>query len=328
MWRLSIGLAISLLTPGGASAQKLELRGQVEQQPAPATVILYGSTFPFNARTLSDGKGRFRFKDLDPGAYTVSVFVPGRGEVRQTVEVSRSLADAEGRVGVTIAFIPSPDSLEASATVSIGELTIPPKAQREYRRAQQRLSERDEPGAIRHLEQAVKIAPGFVAAWNNLGTIAYQTRRYADAEKYFRTALEHEPGAYSPVVNLGGTLLSLGRYAEALKYNDYALQQRPRDALANSQMGLTHYFLGNEELAIRYLTEAKRLDPAHFSHPQITLARIHAGRGDLPRAIAELEDFLNRHPDAPNAGPLRTWMEQLRQAPGANRPLEVKPRKR
>ena len=214
---LFVGLAMALSTPG--AERKLELRGQIEPRPEQyASVTLHGSDFPFNAQTLSDSKGRFRFRKVDPGLYTVIVFLPGRGTVRRTIVVSESLADEEGRVTIMFPYQPAGESLEASGTVSVRELSIPGKARKEYSRAQKALNKRDIESAIGHLEKAVEIAPNFVSAWNNLGTIAYQTARYADAERYFRTALRYEPGAYTPVVNLGGALLSLRQYDEALKY--------------------------------------------------------------------------------------------------------------
>ncbi len=297
------------------AGQELELRGRVEPAPGKfASVMLHGSDFPFEADTVSDHKGRFKFKNLDAGQYTVIVFLPGRGQCRRTVAVTPSFADDRGRVEVTIPFEATGEAIEASNTVSARALSIPRPAEKEWERAQKRLNKRDVEGAIEHLERAVEIAPHYVVAWNNLGTIAYQSGRYEDAAKYFRTALEHEPGAYSPVVNLGGALLSLGEYREALQYNEYAVKMRPDEALPNSQLGLNWHYLGDQEKAIKFLTSAKRIDPNHFSHPQMTLAKIHALRGDAENAVREMKDFLERHPDSPRAEVVRGWLEQIRQA--------------
>ncbi len=297
-----------------AAERKFELRGKIEPAPRPASVTLHGSHFPFYAATMSGYDGRFRFRNLDPGAYTLAIFVPGRGEVRRTVEVGAAFADRKGRIRLTVPFQPSGESLQETGTVSVRELTIPDDARDEYAKALKRLNQRDVEGARDHLRRAVKIAPNFVAAWNHLGTIAYQAADYESAEKYFLEALKHEPGAYSPVVNLGGTLLSLNRYQEALKYNQFAVSQRPDDALANSQMGMNYFFLGEDDKALEYLKTAKRLDPSHFSQPQLVLAQIYTRRGHLQAAIEELEDFLARHPEAPNAEAVNAWLEKLRHA--------------
>ena len=297
-----------------AADRKLELRGRIEPKPGKfCEVTLYGYDFPYTATVITGPGGRFRFKKLDPGLYTVIVFLPGRGEVRRTVAVTPSHADEKGRVEVTIPFQPSGSEIEAAATVSAKALAVPKAAQAEYRKAQKKLGRRDTQGAIEHLKRAVEIAPGYVSAWNELGTIAYREQRYEDAERYFRTALEHEPGAYSPTVNLGGVLLTLKRYKEALKYNQYAVRVRPGEALPNSQLGLNWAYLGDEDKALEYLKKAKQIDPNHFSQPQLMLAKLYARRGEAKRALEELEDFLARHPDSPNAKIARSWVEALRE---------------
>ena len=93
------------------------------------------------------------------------------------------------------------------------------------------------PGAIEYLKNALDLAPQFSAAWNHLGTIAYQSGEYETAEKHFREALRHDPDSYAPLVNLGGALLSLNRVEEALTINLEAVKERPDDALAHSQLG-------------------------------------------------------------------------------------------
>ena len=106
-------------------------------------------------------------------------------------------------------------------------------------------------------------------------------------------------------MNLGGVLLNLERPREALGYNERAVVRRPNDALANSQLGLSYFNLNQIEPAEKYLKIAVELDPAHFSHPQLTLAEIYAQRGDRNSALDQLRDFLKRHPDSPEESAVR-----------------------
>lgn len=298
-----------------AGEAKYDLSGQIVPE-GQAAVYLHGAVKPFSAATLADARGRFHFRDLLADTYTLSVFIPARGETRQTIEVGPSLADAKGRVTLRVEIAESKLETEEStrrrAMVSARELSIPDRARKEYSEAQKNLSRRDVSGAIAHLERAVEIAPQFADAWNNLGTIAYQSSRFADAEKYFRKALEQDDRAFAPLVNLGGVLLTLGKLDEALEYNLYAVLSRPNDALANSQLGMTYFCVRNLDLAQKYLEIAKRLDPAHFSHPQLTLAEIHLRRNERAQAADELEDFVRRHPDWPKAPQIRSEITELR----------------
>src|SRR5579872_6061109 len=76
-------------------AADYELAGQIIPQ-ARASVSLHGAEAPFESAMLTDDRGRFRFRNLARGAYTVVVFEPGRGEARETVEVGPSVADSAG----------------------------------------------------------------------------------------------------------------------------------------------------------------------------------------------------------------------------------------
>ena len=292
-----------------------ELRGAIRPE-ARASVTVFGATMPFSVSTLTNGHGRFRVRALARGTYTVSVFVPGMGEARQTVEVGPGTAGAGHRVEVTLEFKESDfalrDSLRRRHSVTAKQLAIPEKALREFEQAQKDLTHRDAEGSARHLERAVEIAPQFANAWNTLGTIHYQERRFAQAEECFRRSLEEDPQAYEPLVNLGGVLVTVRKADEALDYNLHAVLVRPGDALANSQLGMTYFQLRRFDQALLYLERARQIDPAHFSHPQLPLAEIYARRGDRTRAADTLEDFLQHHPDWPQAGQLRVSIDKLR----------------
>ena len=313
-------LCFATLLAGVAAAAAdatLELRGRIDP-PVRAMVGLHGSTHPFQQHTLSDSKGRFRFKKLPEGTYTISVFDPRRGESRRTVEVTESFAKDKGRIEVTIPFQPSKNERDRTAlrsnTVNARELSVSPKASNLMRKARNKLGKSQSDAAVSDLQEAVRISPQFVKAWNLLGTISYQRGEYDQAEKYFRSALEHDDDAFEPTVNLGGTLLSMGRHEEAFRYNQFAVLDRPESALANSQMGMNHFFLGDHQKALDYLNKAKRLDPSHFSNPQFVLAEIYAAQGRLEEAISELQDILKRHPDSEMAERIRESIERLKAA--------------
>jgi tetratricopeptide (TPR) repeat protein len=293
-----------------------ELAGRIERSAA-VTVFLYGATTPFETSTVSGEDGRFRFRKLPAGTYIIALSTAARGEARQTIELSPGTVDSKGRLDIVLSTDDSQlesDGVRVNgATVSATVLSIPDRALREYKEAQRCLSHSESACASGHLRRAVEVAPRFAAAWNQLGTIAYQTHRYNDAEVNFRAALDADPEAFEPLVNLGGVLLNLGRSREATAYNQRAVARRPNDALANSQLGLSYFELNDLDLAEKYLEMAVRLDPAHFSHPQLALARIYVRRGDRSSALRALRGFLDQHPDSPQVGVVRQQIEELTQ---------------
>lgn len=306
----------------GASDSKLELRGQVAGASAPVMVELFGVESPYTSNTLTDAKGRFRFRALAPGSYTVAVFVPGRLETRRTVVASPSLAGPKGTIEVTIPF-PSDDARAIRPdynTVPVRQLSVPDRARREYEEAEKQLGKRNREEAVRCLQEAVQMAPQFALAWNSLGVLAYQAQNYSEAERCFRQAISAQPGMYEATVNLGGVLLNLKRPEEAIPYNKFAVLERPGDALANSQLGLAYFELRQMNAAEQYLRTAKSLDPAHFSHPQIVLAQIDLWRGKQAAALEELNDFLKRFPDAPEGARVRRMIQHITTAMGTGGP--------
>jgi tetratricopeptide (TPR) repeat protein len=302
-------------------ARRFEFRGRVVTPRKVATrtrrialrLIQVGE--PFSAETLADFDGSFRFKNLPEGVYSFSIVIPTAGEMRTTIDLTRSFADARGRIERTFTYTEDELAHEAlpvqRVTVSVRELEIPGKARSEFSDARNDLRKGKIDSAKEHLLRAVKLAPEFVEALNQLGVLAYQRRAFEEAESYFRKALAKVPDAYEPLVNLGGALLSLGRAEEAVEVNRRAQEARPKDPLAAAQLGLSYYLQGNDADARNYLMLTEQLDPGHFSNPQIPLANIYLHDSDEQAAIDELQSFLKLHPDSPEADSVR---EQIRKA--------------
>lgn len=280
-----------------------------------AFVTLYSAETPYSTSAAVLSGDTFHFKNLQAGSYTLVVFERGRGEARRTVVVGPGTADRHGRVSLQLDLKDSDFVLAKAAAVHIvstKELSIPEAAWRDYRDALKSLAKHDPDTATKRLEEAVERAPQFSTAWNNLGTIAYQTANYARAEECFREALAQDPSSYEALVNLGGVLVTLHKLAEALDRNSLAVAMRPNDALAQSQLGLTYFLLGRLDLAKKHLALACQIDPAHFTNPQLTLAEIDIRQGDRPAAADVLADFLAHHPDWPQAARMRQTISELR----------------
>ena len=304
-------LLLGIICALALSAADLELRGQVTGAPHTRTlrVNLFSVETPYVESAEVNRAGEFRFHALAPGNYTVAVVRAGLGEVRRTVVVSSAVADKSGVVRAAIHYT----SAEAAANptggvVSVHQISVPGNASAKYADAQRRLAGRDPEGAIHSLEEAQ-----FSAAWNALGVIAFQTGDDGRAEALFRKSLAADPGAFEPLVNLGGVLLKKTDGApDALPFNQRAVSERPEDALANAQLGMNYFKLDQFDQAEQYLLAAQRLDPAHFSQPQLFLADIYARRGNRSAAIKELEDLLALRPDGPLSDSIRRNLAQLR----------------
>ncbi len=314
---LVLTLCFVLCAVHGLGEEQYELHGKVVQtngkrfKDMRPVVFLQGATEPYMTQTLADKGGKFKFKKLLPGLYTLIIAVPMWGDLQRTIEIGPSGSDSKGRIGKSFR-VDRKYSRPNSNTVSVQQLSVSSKAKREYTKARDRLEERDVPGAIKHLKEAVELAPQFTAAWNQLGTIAYLSKEPRKAEKYFRETLRQEADSYPPLVNLGGALLAQGKVEEAHSINLRAVEMRPDDALAHSQLGRSYFSLDELDSAQRHLKQAKALDPKHFSFPQLVLAEIYQRRNDSLSLMRQLEEFLKFHPDSKRVPELTEWLERTR----------------
>ena len=315
---LGLYLVFGAMSGAATKEKRFELRGRVllaDRRPIRGIlpeIHLEGTRFPFLRRTLARPDGTFKFKKIPANTYQLTISALGWGEMRRTLEVGPGTADARRRVQVSYVFEPN-RRVGSSATVSTTQLSVKTDALKQYARALKRLEKEDSAGAIKHLEKAVEISPHFSSAWNHLGTIAYMSRQHARAQQCFDTALEHAPDSYSALVNLGATLIALGKLEEALDTNFRAARLRPEEPLARSQLGLCYLRLGSLQKAEEQLRLAKKLDPGHFSGPQMALAEIYRRRQDFTAVAAEIEEFLRYHPDSPRAEQLQKRLQVARE---------------
>ena len=312
-----LSLCFSLSAVHALGEQQYELRGKVVQtngkrfKEVLPVVFLQGTSEPYTTQTRADSGGKFKFKELLPGLYTLIIAVPMWGDLQRTIEIGPSESDSAGRIKRTFR-VDRKYSRPNVNTVSIQQLSVSRKAQREYTTARKRLEKRDVPGAIEHLKRAVELSPQFTAAWNQLGTIAYLSKEPQKAEEYFREALRQEADSYPPLVNLGGALLAQDKVEESHSMNLRAVEMRPDDALAHSQLGRSYFALSELDHAQRHLKQAKALDPKHFSFPQLVLAQIYELKSDSLSLMRELEEFLKFHPDSKRVPELTEWLERTR----------------
>jgi tetratricopeptide (TPR) repeat protein len=74
----------------------------------------------------------------------------------------------------------------------------------------------DENEAAKALEASVRLKPAFPVAWNNLGVLQLNQKKYSEAETSFRNALATDPKYSKAKYNLAVTRFKQGYYREAL----------------------------------------------------------------------------------------------------------------
>jgi tetratricopeptide (TPR) repeat protein len=274
----------------------------------------------------TDGSGSFEFRGLPAGAYYISVNLDGYQPVHQQVEVSNFAGNA-----LTIFLTKkSPDNSSSTRgldaedpdVIDISQMkeNLPKKAVQDYEKALDEKKKGKFESAIKLLEDAIRMAPNFYHAHNNLGLLYQSAKRYTEAEKEYKRSSDLNAKNATPLVNLGSLYIeeadleknnaqSSGRMLDqALDNLEAAVKLNPRSVSGYYLLGLANYkssFLEEAESAFK---------KAHDLNPKLTrinllLANIHWQQGKWPDVIENIDAYLKENPHAPD----RAAVEEMRE---------------
>jgi tetratricopeptide (TPR) repeat protein/TolB-like protein len=176
------------------------------------------------------------------------------------------------------------------------------------------ISEPDQAERQRHLEQAVKLSPGFSMAWMALGREDYNQQRYADAAEAF-AKVDHggadglEAGFYR-----GLSLLFSGDYAQAAQaFADVARVLPLAEVVNNEGVAMSRQGKDGTSLFIQAAAADPNAADYHFN-----LALSLKRHGNVPGAINEMTQCLKLRPGDGEAQALEAaWKGQVGSGAGA-----------
>ncbi|MEE2787243.1 MAG: tetratricopeptide repeat protein [Myxococcota bacterium] len=121
--------------------------------------------------------------------------------------------------------------------------------------------------------------------------------RLTDAERTLRIGIEKQPGNGVLHGLLGALLHQQGRFGDAAKAFEHARIALPDDSTVAFNQGMNHLSMNDPTMGQARFEQALQLDPFN-SAAAVQLARLAAGRRNLPKAERILMDGLKRNPDA------------------------------
>ena len=269
--------------------------------------------------TYCNSEGSFLFPDVSGGSYNVIVRADGFQPVREHVTVNPELVQT---AFVHIVLRPlatakaqAPDG-DNPDVVSLAELTkkYPPEVKKEFEAGQKAEVGGDAAAAIEHYQAALRLAPDFYQAHNNLGGAYVKRGDLKSAEKELRRALELSPNSTQAQFNLGNVLYLSGRNAEAKQILQEGLTRAPASATGRYFLGCVLTRLREFGPAEEQLQSARKLNP-RLSQVPITLATLYLETGKQAEALRTFEDFLQQFPDDPMAPKVRAAVAKISQRP-------------
>lgn len=146
--------------------------------------------------------------------------------------------------------------------------------------------------ALAAIRKALVLDPLSAITNTALGGCLYRLRRWPEAADSLRSTLEMNPHFAHAQLSLGRVLLEQGRGDEALHEFAQAAQLTDRSPAALADLGYAHARLGNADEARAVLAELEQKVKEGQRIGPMSLALIHAGLGDAPRALAHLDEAL------------------------------------
>jgi tetratricopeptide (TPR) repeat protein len=323
--RLIACLPLLLISSTSLIAQIGQISGQVRyaegNQPAFNAIVQCDSfSSGLIGQQYADRNGRFQFRPLQLGQYTITVRVPGYREEKQEVDLSTAPS-------AYLQFQLKADSSKPAVSASTGTIAapIPPAAKSEFDQASALLvsgKKEDIESAVPHLEKAISLDPSYTEAELKLGTAYMDLQQWDKAEIALKKTIETDPKAANAYFALGEVYHLQKKYDDAEKTLQNGLAIESRSAPAHLTLARVYWdrvagvkeeskWRPSLEKAYQEVKQALELDPR--------LADAHFLRGNLlfkvnryADAQQEYEQYLQLEPNGRYAASARSLAERIK----------------
>lgn len=269
---------------------------------APAIVRLFRGITPSGERDTNRGVVEFvvtRFGD-----YTVAVSASGYAEVRKDVAV-----DVTGKTQIDVYL--RGYSTE-NPTALPGRPVLAPKAREVLDKAVRALKENKLRDADKYASEAVRLAPGNPNVLYIQGVVNLKQQNWKQAQTVLEKATQIDPTSARSFAALGMALCDQGDYDAAIAPLSKSLQLDPAGSWETEwALAKSYYHLQRYDDAVKGSQDA--LEKSNDKAPEIALlvAQSLTAIGRYQAAAQLLRQFLQDHPDRPEAVTVRRWLDQL-----------------
>jgi tetratricopeptide (TPR) repeat protein len=154
--------------------------------------------------------------------------------------------------------------------------------------------------AEQHLREAVKLAPRYGDAHNNLGIALLLQGKRDEAAAQFQRALEIDPDDANALVNVANALLEQGDTGEAIVKYRRAIEVMPANVDARNNLGIALAQQGSLDEAVEEYRAAVALQPNDASL-RASLANGLLRLGKIPEAATQALEGVKLDPENPYA---------------------------
>jgi len=262
----------------------------------------------------SNQNGEFRFTDLREGRYEIhadvdpKLFQPVIQEVwiRRGTQITLTIY-LELKHGIT-------SSTLHTSTVSTAEFNqdIPVGAKKEHELASRLIKKNQIQPAIDHLKLAIRIAPDYLTARNDLGVQYLKLGRLVEAAEQFTAALDRNPSYVDPRLNLGLVLVEQHKYSEAAGVFRQSIALDSSRPVGHLWLGVALAETDQFPEAESELFKARLIGGPQYAIAHYFIAQIEVKQGEREQALRELEAYIEEAPRGEMAQAAQWLADKLR----------------
>ena len=214
----------------------------------------------------------------------------------------------------------------AGATLSASPYKAPNDARKAYEKGLEAERKGKLPEAHKYFGKAVEIYPKYTNAWFQLGTVLQKEHDKDAARTAFTQATTIDTKFLPPYLSLALLAYEAEDWTEVLKFTGHILELDPLNHVSGYILdldplnyteayfynSLANYKLNRFEDAEKSGLKAEQVDlTTRFPQLHVLLAEIFARKNNYGRAIAELVNYLELVPNAPDADQVRARLAKL-----------------
>jgi tetratricopeptide (TPR) repeat protein len=255
-----------------------------------AKVDVSSSRIPVDGQ-YADQSGRFRFENLQPGSYVLSVESTGYEPATVAIEVAPPRTPAPAIIELVRKKTQSEGRPQA---VPLNQYTMARTARKEFETARKDANRNDCGRAVRHFENGLRLFGNDAAALNDLGNCYRKLGEMDSAETAFKRAIELSDSVYISL-NLAELYESQERFREAEDVFIDAIRRSPEHGDAYYGLAALYFQQGLFEAAKTKALQASSL-PHKIADVHLLLAKIYLRSNDQAALTSELEMYVKEDP--------------------------------
>lgn len=247
--------------------------------------------------------GRAFFGPLSFGDYTLVVEATGYKSTQRDLNLS-----------VAMRYEIDANLQQESADSTGGPSSKPvlaPKAKEELDRALKALSANKLSDAEKHLNEAVKLAPGHPDILYVQGVLFLEQKNFVQAQSVLETASQLDPRSGRAFSALGMAFVDQGNYEAAISPLEKSVQLNSGTWETQWALGKAYYHREQYDQALKASQLAWTQSNGKAPQIELLVAQSLTAVGKYEDAAQSLRDFLKRHGDRPEAPTARRWLDGL-----------------